>query len=108
MEWSWWCSSRISDCWRPFFYVLSGQLDVMLVKSSDVRAMPRRKSDVSDAEWLPTWPRTGWSDPLSYHPRTSATAGPDSVEDRPGLGSDPGSPTVGEAARVESVWGAVS
>ena len=41
-----------SDYWRPFFYVLSEQLDVMLVKASDVRAMPGRKSDVSDAEWL--------------------------------------------------------
>jgi transposase len=41
-----------SDYWRPFFYVLSEQLDVMFVKSSDVRAMPGRKSDVSDAEWL--------------------------------------------------------
>ena len=29
----------------------SEQLDVMLVKASDVRAMPGRKSDVSDAEW---------------------------------------------------------
>ena len=41
-----------SDYWRPFFYVLSEQLDVMLVKASDVRALPGRKSDVSDAEWL--------------------------------------------------------
>ncbi|HEY5788782.1 MAG TPA: IS110 family transposase [Microlunatus sp.] len=41
-----------SDYWRPFFYVLSEELDVMLVKASDVRAMPGRKSDVSDAEWL--------------------------------------------------------
>lgn len=41
-----------SDYWRPFFYLLSEQLEVMLVKASDVRALPGRKSDVSDAEWL--------------------------------------------------------
>ena len=32
--------------------MLSEQLDVVLVKASDVRAMPGRKCDVSDAEWL--------------------------------------------------------
>jgi transposase len=41
-----------SDYWRPVFYVLSEQLDVILVKASDVKAIPGRKSDVSDAEWL--------------------------------------------------------
>jgi len=41
-----------SDYWRPFFYVLSEELDVMLVKASDVKGMPGRKTDVSDAEWL--------------------------------------------------------
>jgi transposase len=41
-----------SDYWRPFFYLLSEQLNVILVKASDVRALPGRKSDVSDAEWL--------------------------------------------------------
>ena len=41
-----------SDYWRPFFYVLAEQLDVVLVKASDVKAVPGRKSDVTDAEWL--------------------------------------------------------
>ena len=41
-----------SDYWRPFFYVLSESVPVMLVKASDVKGMPGRKSDVSDAEWL--------------------------------------------------------
>ena len=41
-----------SDYWRPFFYLLSEQLSVILVKASDVRALPGRKSDVSDSEWL--------------------------------------------------------
>jgi transposase len=41
-----------SEYWRPFFYVLSESLPVMLVKASDVKGMPGRKTDVSDAEWL--------------------------------------------------------
>jgi transposase len=41
-----------SDYWRPFFYLLSEELSVILVKASDVRALPGRKSDVSDSEWL--------------------------------------------------------
>lgn len=41
-----------SDYWRPFFYVLSEAVPVMLVKASDVKGMPGRKTDVSDAEWL--------------------------------------------------------
>ena len=41
-----------SDYWRPFFYVLSEALPVMLVRATDVKGMPGRKTDVSDAEWL--------------------------------------------------------
>lgn len=43
-----------SDDWRPFFYVLSEQLPVMLVRASEVKGLPERKSEVSDAdaEWL--------------------------------------------------------
>lgn len=41
-----------SDYWRPFFYVLSEAVPVMLVKASEVKGIPGRKSDVSDAEWL--------------------------------------------------------
>lgn len=41
-----------SDYWRPVFYVLAEQLDVVLVQASAVKAIPGRKSDVSDAEWL--------------------------------------------------------
>lgn len=41
-----------SDYWRPVFYVLCEQLDVILVRASDVKAIPGRKTDVKDAEWL--------------------------------------------------------
>jgi transposase len=41
-----------SDYWKPFYYLLEDGLDVMLVNARDVKNMPGRKSDVSDAAWL--------------------------------------------------------
>jgi transposase len=38
--------------WKPFYYLLEDELDVMLVNARAVRNMPGRKSDVSDAAWL--------------------------------------------------------
>jgi transposase len=41
-----------SDYWRPFYYLLEEYFEVMLVNARDVRNVPGRKSDVSDAAWL--------------------------------------------------------
>jgi transposase len=41
-----------SDYWRPFYYLLESDFDVMLVNARDVKTVPGRKSDVSDAAWL--------------------------------------------------------
>ena len=41
-----------SDYWKPFYYLLDDELDMMLVNASRVRNVPGRKSDVSDAAWL--------------------------------------------------------
>jgi transposase len=41
-----------SDYWRPFYYLLEEHLEVMLVNARDVKTVPGRKSDVSDAAWL--------------------------------------------------------
>lgn len=41
-----------SDYWRPFYYLLEEHFEVMLVNARDVRNVPGRKSDVSDAAWL--------------------------------------------------------
>jgi transposase len=40
------------DYWRPFFFGLTETLDVELVNARQVKHMPGRKSDVSDAGWL--------------------------------------------------------
>jgi transposase len=38
--------------WRPVFNLLEGQCDVLVVNAYHVRAVPGRKTDVKDAEWL--------------------------------------------------------
>ncbi|MGX1748811.1 IS110 family transposase [Glutamicibacter protophormiae] len=41
-----------SDYWKPFYYLMEGQLPVMLVNARQARNIPGRKSDVNDATWL--------------------------------------------------------
>ena len=41
-----------SDYWRPFYYLLEDHMQVMLVNARDVKNVPGRKTDVSDATWL--------------------------------------------------------
>ena len=41
-----------SDYWKPFYYLLDDELNVVLVNATQVRNVPGRKSDVSDAAWL--------------------------------------------------------
>lgn len=40
------------DYWRPFYYLLEERFEVMLVNARDVKNVPGRKTDVSDAAWL--------------------------------------------------------
>jgi len=40
------------DYWKPFYYLLEDDLNVMLVNARHVKNLPGRKSDVSDAAWL--------------------------------------------------------
>lgn len=38
--------------WRPVWHVLDGHVDLSLANATEVRNLPGRKSDVSDAQWL--------------------------------------------------------
>ena len=41
------------DYWKPFYYLLEdADFEVMLVNARQVKNLPGRKSDVSDAAWL--------------------------------------------------------
>jgi len=38
--------------WKPVYYILEDEFDVMLVNAAHVRNVPGRKTDVSDAMWI--------------------------------------------------------
>jgi hypothetical protein len=68
--------------WRPVFNLLEGQCEVLVVNAYHAKAVPGRKSDVKDAEWLADLLRHGLLRasflPASFQrhgpaPRSSAT-----------------------------------
>jgi transposase len=65
-----------SDYWRPFYYVLEADLEVLLVNARDVKNVPGRKTDVSDAAWL--------ADPADLHHRGSTVAADEHVTNQGG------------------------
>jgi len=38
--------------WKPIFHVLEGEFEIFLVNAQHMKAVPGRKTDVKDAEWL--------------------------------------------------------
>jgi len=50
-----------SDYWKPYYYVLVEDLNVILVNARQVKNLPGRKTDVSDAAWLAQLPLHGQS-----------------------------------------------
>lgn len=38
--------------WKPIFHLLEGEFDIVLVNAQHMKAVPGRKTDVKDAEWL--------------------------------------------------------
>ena len=38
--------------WKPIFNVLEGHMEVLLVNAQHIKAVPGRKTDLKDAEWL--------------------------------------------------------
>lgn len=40
------------EYWRPVFNILEGNFEVLLINAQHVKAVPGRKTDVNDAEWI--------------------------------------------------------
>jgi transposase len=38
--------------WKPIFNILEGHLEVLVVNAQHLKAVPGRKTDVKDAEWI--------------------------------------------------------
>ncbi len=38
--------------WKPVYYILEGNFELLVVNARDIKQVPGRKTDVSDAEWI--------------------------------------------------------
>src|SRR3954467_11420643 len=47
--------------WQPIWNLLEGRFELLLVNARHITAVPRRKTDVRDCEWMPTCCGTGCS-----------------------------------------------
>jgi transposase len=43
---------RTASYWKPIFNVLEGHLEVLVVNAQHLKAVPGRKTDIKDAEWI--------------------------------------------------------
>ena len=78
------------DYWRPFYYLLEADFEVMLVNARDVKNLPGRKTDVSDAAWLAQLGAHGLVRASFVPPAPiRAVAGPDPDPDAYHPGTDP-------------------
>ena len=89
------------DYWKPFYYLLEDAgFEVMLVNARQVKNLPGRKSDVSDAAWLAQLGAHGLVRG-SFVPPAPIRELRDLTRTRTAMTRERGSgdPTVGEAAR---------
>lgn len=58
LDWlsEWECShvamESTGEYWKPVYNILEGQVEILLVNARDIKAVPGRKTDVADAEWI--------------------------------------------------------
>jgi transposase len=66
--------------WRPIFNLLEGEMTVLLVNAQHIKAVPGRKTDVKDAEWIADLQSAWTPAPQLYPTRSPAgAAGIDSL-----------------------------
>jgi transposase len=75
LDWvlAWGCThfamESTGEYWKPVYNILEGNLEVWLVNARHVKAVPGRKTDVQDAEWLADLLRHGLLRPSFIPPR---------------------------------------
>jgi len=58
LDWlsAWECShvamESTGEYWKPVYNILEGHVQILLVNARDIKAVPGRKTDVADAEWI--------------------------------------------------------
>ncbi len=77
--------------WKPIWNLLEEQFDLLLVNARHVKAVPGRKTDVRDCEWLADLLRHGLlTGQLRPGPAAARAARVDPLPDEPGAGADGG------------------
>ena len=98
-----------STYWKPPFYCLEEVMAVWLLNAAHMKAVPGRKSDVRDAEWIAQLLEHGLLRAVVRAAAgDSAAADVDPVSGAADGGPGPRDRPVGVDVGVESVWGAVS
>lgn len=54
--------------WRPIYNVLEDQFALILANAHEIKALPGRKTDVRDCEWIAER-YAAWLDPTQFHSR---------------------------------------
>jgi transposase len=96
-----------STYWKPPFYCLEEVMEVWLLNAAHMKAVPGRKSDVRDAEWIAQLLEHGLLRPSLCRRRKLSAADVDPLPNPVDGGSVPGDRPVGVDVGVESVWGAL-
>jgi transposase len=81
-------SSGIS--WRPMYNVLEGRFQLILANAHHIKALPGRKTDVKDGEWMAERYASRLDPPQLHSAQSSAHgARPDALPQKPGLPTHP-------------------
>jgi Transposase len=71
-----WHTTRTGIYWRPVFNLLEEGHTIILVNAQHMRAVPGRKTDIKDAEWIADLLRHGLRHrPVSFPPSQLVTYG---------------------------------
>ncbi len=54
------------EYWKPVYNLLEGQVEILLVNAAHIKAVPGRKTDVADAEWIADCCAMGCCEQASY------------------------------------------
>src|SRR5258706_15925126 len=81
--------------WRPIYTVLEDQFELILANAHEIKALPGRKTDVRDCEWIAER-YAAWLDPSQFHSRQARTgaAGSDVLSQKSGLSAYPANQSV--------------
>src|SRR5947208_6629741 len=70
--------------WKPIFHLLEGEFEIVLVNAQHMKAVPGRKTDCKDAEWIADLLQHGLLK-ASFIPSSEQQAGRDLTRSRMSL-----------------------